>query len=420
MKTLKFLASAAALLMLSGAMTSCKEENDEPTLDTHISVTADKTAVVAGSGEEVTFTLTLSQAAATAVECELTLVGAGAETFVINNPAIVAAGTTGTTVTAIASEPIPATENSDVVVSLVGLPEGYDMTGSCTITVMPAVQNVEGADPAVLAAIKEAHGYDLTPWMGTHNIKGTIEFPGGGTREAFVSDAVIDINSTGSITLDGDAQTPSICLASNPMGMSAYFLETLRKLTVDDNEYFLDSENTSAATVMALINWDANSGETFDVTLPAVKIVNYDPETETADLEFVAEGTDYILGSTGEPIYIDMLEDNLQYSYHASWIPFQFKYSAWDRFLSLYEANDPYAAELIYDSTSVPCPKAYLGLSDILEDYWEVDEAEDGVANLYVAPAGKIDFKNGTMTFEFPFDHADQYGYSRVKVTYSL
>lgn len=65
-------------------------------------------------------------------------------------------------------------------------------------------------------------------------------------------------------------------------------------------------------------------------------------------------------------------------------------------------------------------PATHLGLSDVLEDSWEIDEDEDGVSNLYVAPHAEIDFNAGTMTFIFPFDTEDQYGYSRIAVTYTL
>ena len=47
-------------------------------------------------------------------------------------------------------------------------------------------------------------------------------------------------------------------------------------------------------------------------------------------------------------------------------------------------------------------------------------DEEEGMPNLYVEPKGTVDFEAGTMTFEFPFDHADQNGYSRVKVVYTI
>ncbi|MDE5920555.1 MAG: DUF4929 domain-containing protein, partial [Paramuribaculum sp.] len=259
----------------------------------------------------------------------------------------------------------------------------------------------------------------LTPWIGSITLQGTIEFPGSGNRAPFIQPQTIQLsgNTVFGISKLADETTPVLDMTENPMGMTEYLYKTLRQLTVDDNEYFALEDDGTGLELMELIDWNAKSEESFTASLPGLRITNINDGKAT--VEFVAEGDDYILNAQGEPIYSPVSEEDLVYAYHTSWIPFTYQFTAWNRQLALIEGGDPLAMELQSYGVSA-APAAHLGISDVLEDAWEIDEDEDGVANLYVAPHAEIDFNAGTMTFVFPFDSEDQYGYSRITVTYTL
>lgn len=424
MNAIKYLASAAALLTLAFGSASCSEEDKtEPDTSTKIYLTVEegKTNIHANYTDEITVSLELSSAVAAETQFTLGFTGTDAAAMtVIDNPVTVAAGSTSTSFK-VKTTGVEVQSVTTLTLAVENVPAGFAMTQPATFTVSPstAMEELTEEQIATIAGIRSSAGFDLTPWMGFVELTGTIEFPGDGAREAFVSPATITLGGTTGITLGSEASAtrPTITMAVNPMGMADYLLESFLNLTVKDKEYFAYDEDPEAAPesvrLMELLNWNANSAETFSVELPNIEIANYDPETETADLIFVKEGTDKMLDREGNPIYVEALEDDYTYG-HESWIPFTYGYSAWTRNLNMFAAGDPEIAELLTYAT-VADPKVYLGISDVNYDYWELEEN-----NLYTEPKGSIDFKNGKMTFEFPFDHADQNGYSRVKVTYSL
>lgn len=342
---------------------------------------------------------------------------------IVNNPLTIAKGTTSGQLTIKSNKLNLLEETTTMTLALPGLDtEKYTLTETARIFVTPSSHSSEltPEQKALIEHYKQTLGVDLTPWMGAVSLKGTIEFPGGGYRAPFVESTTINLTGTTNFTLsnNSDAESMVLKMENNPMGMEEYLYSSLRKQTVEDNEYFCDENAAASLDLMNILNWNATSNETFTVSLDNLLLTDFDPETQTANINFVTEGTHYILDKNGNHIYSEMLEDDLVYNYAESWIPFEYSFTAWDRMLDLVAENNPEIMEIMVSYTSAPY--SYLGMLDVLTDSWGIDEEEDGVPNLYVEPKGTIDFANGTMTFEFPFDHADQYGYSRVKVTYSL
>lgn len=423
MKTTKFLATAA-LLLATVSMVSCSDdkEGDEPTLTNKIYMTVPSgtTNISSKNTDEITVEVSFSSALAEATSFEFEFTGATPSAMtVIDNPMSLAKGATKGSVKVKASgaditEPITLTlaiKNLDAKKYVVETPAVF------TLTPPTKIEGLTEEQMALIAKYKSEKGIDLTPWMGNINLTGTIEFPGEGSRAPFVEPTTITLGGQTALTLGSEATEDVIALTmvSNPMGMTDYLYDSMLKLTVKDKEYFDVEDSEQSLRLMELLEWNENSTETFEVSLPNIKIVNYNAANQTADIEFAATGdADYMLDKNGEKIYSDLLEDNISYNYHTSWIPFAYKYSAWDRNLDLFAAGNAEIIELL-NYNVVADPKVYLGVSDINEDVWEIEEN-----NLYASPKGSIDFANGKMTFEFPFDHADQTGYSRVKVSYSL
>lgn len=429
MKACKYLASAAALL-LACAVVSCKDDNgpDEPAAATvtHIYLTsADGTTSLSEDSEQgVTVEVTLSAPATENLTLDFELTGDGARALTTEgNPVTIAMGaTTGSFIVKSRQESVITTA-STATFTIIGLDATkYDVRENLTITVLPkaSVAALTPEQIALLDGYKENLGIDLYPWLDNVSLSGTIEFPGSGYRAPFVAPANITLNGRTSFALSAEATTdvPVLDMTANPMGMTEYLHKSFRQLTVEDQEYFDNPDAAYSLRLMQILNWNSTSAETFAVTLPGLKITGIDAATKKATVEFVTEGEFFVLGSDGNPIHDDINDYDLTFNGSADRIPFEYTYTAWDRMLGLIEQRNPDALELM--SSMLSHPAQYLGVSSVLTDDWEIDEEEDGVRNLYTAPSGEIDFANGTMTFEFPFDHADQYGYSRVKVVYTI
>lgn len=424
-KLIKFAAFMAAMVW-SVVFVSCSKDDDGPSVGiNHIYLSVPQeggNTIVDGSDEAVEVMVILSKAVDSNVSFNFQLEGEQADMFVLeDNPVTIEAGKNTGFFTVKSANKLTITENAEATFTITNLDANkFDLAENITVKLLPAqgAGNLTEEQLKLVAAWKQAYNIDITPWIGNVALTGTIEFPGDGYRDPFVTAETINLSGYTAFAISGDAtnEVPALDMVENPMGMSDYLYKAFRNLTIDDKEYFALEEDGNGLDLMKLINWNANSEESFAVALPGIKIT--DIKDGKATLEFVAEGEDFIYNSKGDPIYNEALEEPFVYAYHTSWIPFKYTYTAWDRQLGLVESGDAEATELLSYSVSA-APASYLGVNDVLEDYWALDEEEDAI-NLYVVPTGEIDFNAGTMTFEFPFDHADQYGYSRIKVTYTL
>ncbi len=426
MNAMKYLAAATALIMSAAAMSCSESDKDDSKeiLTTHVylNVADGTTTLTAGSTDTITVDVTLSAAATQNVSLKFAPVSDEASVLaLIDNPVTINAGsTTGAFKVSVANSSA-VTESTSFTFTLVDATPSFDIKENVTVTVLPAT-SANPLTPEQLALIetwKSKYGIDLTPWLGNVELSGSLQFPGDGARDPFVAPSTVTLAGSTLFALneEADEETPVLDMLENPMGMTNYLYRSFLQLTVDDREYFALEDEGTGWELMELINWNSESAETFSVTLPGLRLTSI--ADGKAEIEFVTTGDNYIYGTNGEPIYNEEYDMELTYNFATSRIPFNYSYSAWGRQFDLVEAGDPLAMELLTFGVSA-APATYLGISDVLEDSYEIDEEEDGVANLYVVPKGEIDFEAGTMTFEFPFDHADQYGYSRVKVVYTL
>ncbi len=419
MKTTKFLASAASILM-AVCMVSC-EKDDDKVLSNHVYLTTSgPTTLVQGSEVDVEVIMTLSQPVTEATTFEMTATGTAAEAIQFDPQAVTISAGTNMGIVKISVDPeVEFTEPATATITVKNLNESkFDIKETVTITIVPPSQ-ISEAEAAFAAAFKAANGIDIAPLFGDLQLTGTIEFPGGGNLTAFTEPTTIQLSGVTTFHLNPASTMDEVILdmTANPMGMSDFLLDTFRKLTVEDKEFFAsdDEDNFGGPELMSLIAWNENSPETFTVTLPGLKL-NIEQYAENGTIEFVTEGENFYLTPEGEP-FLDSEGDPIYLSWADSRIGFEYSYTAWDRNLAKIIAGDPTAVELLgYGITAHP--GAWLGTSSVLEDEWLLEE--DGEVSLYCEPSGSIDFAKGTMTFEFPFDHSQQYGYSRVKVTYKF
>lgn len=423
-KSLQTLAAMAAVVC-GFVLVSCSDDKDpDSSVVNHIylQVPDGNATIVAGTDATIEVQVRLSQAAAENTSFTFEVEGDENGVFVItNNPVIIKAGEAEGFFTVACAEGAEVTEDIDAKFSITNLdPKKFDIAQNLTIKML-APQSSGDLDSELAALVetwKTNYGIDLLPWIGNVKLEGEIEFPGDGYLDPFISPTTYTLSgyTKFAISAESTEEVPALDMIDNPMGMSNYLYTTLRQLTVEDYEFFAneDEEYSQGGQIMKLIGWNAESQESFSVTLPGIKIT--DITDGKATLEFVKEGENYILNSKGEPIFSESMDEFLVHNFATSWIPFQYDFTAWNRQLGLVEDGNEEAIELTEFYVTAD-PEYYLGTEDVLEDYYE---GEEDILNYYVYPSGEIDFNAGTITFEFPFCHSDQYGYSRVKVTYTL
>lgn len=417
--------AAMAALVCGFTLVSCSDDKEPETpVVNHIylQVPDGNATIVAGTDATIEVQVSLSQAVAETTTFTFAVEGDENGVFVItNNPVTINAGSAQGFFTVASAVGVTVSEDVTATFSIINLDaKKFDIAQNLTIKML-AAQSADDLDPELAALVetwKTKYGIDMPRWIGNVKLEGSIEFPGGGYLTPFTAPATITLGNFTKFAISAESteEVPVLDMIENPMGMSNYLYTTLRQLTVEDYEYFAydDEEYSTGGALMKLIGWNANSEESFSVSLPGIKLT--DIADGKATLEFVEEGYNYILDSKGEPIYSELMEDYLVYNYATSWIPFQYDFSAWNRQLGLVEQGNEEAIELLEFSVTA-APQYYLGMEDVLEDYFE---DEEDILNYYVYPSGEIDFNEGTITFEFPFCHYDQYGYSRVKVVYTL
>lgn len=257
------------------------------------------------------------------------------------------------------------------------------------IVVKPSVvvTNLTPAQRQLLNAYK-AKGIDLYPFMGKVKVIGTIFSPADGNAEPFVKEFTREINGSTLITLSdlATSDSPVLKMTDNPMGLTEFWYFLMKKNTIENEEYFCVLP--AAQAIMPLINWNKNSKETFGVTLDNIKIGV--PSNGVSQIEYIHKTKD---------LYDSLID----------MVPFQFTYSAYDRFKKLVDEGNPVAIEN-NGQTGVPNPIYYLNTTDILSDKYE--------KGAWKASKGSINFTEKKMSFEFLISHEYGGDYIIVKIEY--
>ena len=250
----------------------------------------------------------------------------------------------------------------------------------------PKAEKLTPAQRALLDAYK-AKGMDLYPFMGKIKLKGTVFSPANGNVEPFVSEFTREINGNTLITLSELSTTdiPILKMTENAMGLTEFWYFLMKKNTIENEEYFYALP--AAQAIMKLIKWNKNSQETFEVSLDNIKIKN--PVNSVSQIEYIHKT---------ENRYEEML----------NMVPFEFNYSASNRFKKAIAEKNPIALEYMKQSGD-PNPILYINVYDILTD----DQSN------WKQSTGSIDFINKKMTFEFLITHDLGGGFISVKIEYT-
>ncbi len=255
-----------------------------------------------------------------------------------------------------------------------------------TITPLNTVENLTPEQIELLEGYKK-QGLDLYPLMGEREVTGEINFPGNEYFLPLNQSKLIPITGKTVITLSdkATAKKPVLKMISNPMGVEAYLYSLFRAITIDDEEIWTTQPASQA--IMELINLTPDSKETFLVTLDGIEI-----DIKTKKVNFLGKGT-------------DMYEDEFTI------VPFEFKYSAWDRLKALVDSGDSYATENYEMGGWMINPSYSINHADITEDEFLNDTWKETKATL----------TDNSLIFDFVIDYEyNAGGYVQFKAEYKL
>lgn len=396
-----------SMLTMLTTLSSCSNDNEEPQMTNYVSIAVDGNSIINEDDDEgVKINIQLAYAPTSDATITLSLTGND------NNVATITPSTVNITA---GSKTATATVKSNNKHSL-SLPcvlgveatfSGSNMKSdgkACSVTINPDSDIPELTDDqiALINGYKEKFNIDLTKLLGKVSVSTVITYNDDDKTETFASDADSrTLTGTTIITLSSKATAdkPVLKMTANAMGLAAFNYEWLRKKTVEDEEFFLQTPYGKA--VIENIGYDYNK-ETFTMTLDGI-------EVNTSDMSLSFIGIKHT--------YMD--ED-------VTTVPFDYTFSAWDRLLAKADAGESFivddgdtksevSVQDIIDGGGSINPYSFFDNTDIISD------AEyTSYPNIYVTPNGKIDFTNGKMTFAFPWYMDNTYGCQRVEATYTF
>lgn len=254
----------------------------------------------------------------------------------------------------------------------------------------PIIPQLSDSQKALLKGYKEKYNIDLSSWLGLIDCKTVVKSPEGGSTQNFVSAFTKEIKGKTLITLSEKStpEQPVLKMIDNPMGLTEYLYWVMRKVTIEDGEFWTQRDNEQK--LMKMINWDKNTTEEFSMTLDNIKLQNIN--SDSSELYFLGEKKN---------TYDDLITA----------VAFDYSFTPWSRQKKLLDKGDAEAKE-VYEYGGSASPESHLFSSDITKD-------EFGDELNFFKPSGKIDFKKGEMTFHFVFDHTNAGGYSQITVSYT-
>jgi len=269
------------------------------------------------------------------------------------------------------------------------------------ITVNPDA-DIPALTPAqlqLIADVKTKYGVDLMRMIGKIPVETTITFNTADKETFFKGQAQRTYKGYSVITLADDAtvDAPTFKMVSNPMGLTTFLYDVLKRKTVEDEEFFMQTPYGRAAVKAADYKEDK---ETFDVSLRGITL-----DMSTKAITFTTQK---------ENQYGDMITG----------LPFIYHYSLWERLLQKrgsiveIEEDGKIVGYTIDDDFFMQGgslnPNKFLGMSNISNDEFGNNPSD------WVAPSATLDLQKGKLSFLFPWDYADGNGYEQVSVVYTL
>ena len=250
----------------------------------------------------------------------------------------------------------------------------------------------------LIKGYKEKYGLDLNQFIGVLKCNVEIRYPEGDIG-TFYDEETRSFEGKSVITLSDNAtaERPILKMIDNPLGLTSFLWEILKKETIEDDEVWMEQPYNQA--MVKAINFSEDEEE-FKVLLDNIEL-----EPEAQSISFVTTVQDVN-------------------GYDLKNVPFEYSFTAWDRWKTMGEQGKTVSVlegdnwveysvtELITEYAITLDPIAYLLYSSIDEDGWENEPSD------FIEPKGS--FNEDTFTFQFPWDHYNSGGYTQIYVTYTL
>lgn len=382
--------SLLALLLSAGLFFSC-EKNPDPVYEgtNYLYLTAENTSISEDSETPIVVQLELTKALQKDLSIGFSLEGNSQEIVEIEGDYLnIKAGNKKGTIRIFSNKKNLLKQEQTLILTVTDLPEDVKLKEPLRLLVKPAAQtdDLTPEERALVNAYKERFGIDMAQWLGVFECSTKVMMPANDSYAPFAEEKTYTYTSRSVISLSPSADKEHIVLQmkENAFGLTEYLFWVLRKLTVENDEYWYgENANPFAARIMALLNWSREQPGTFSVALDKITVQPVDGQS--ANIVFFADGK----------------------------IPFAYTFSPWEKQKSLIAEGNADAIELNggedgegVDGTADP--NYYLNKSSVEEDEFEEPEQ-------FIAPKGEI--KEGKMTFQFVLDYEGAAGYSRAYVT---
>mgnify|MGYP002590034070 FL=1 len=250
----------------------------------------------------------------------------------------------------------------------------------------------------LIEGYRERYGVNLNRFIGEVKCHVTVIYPADDIG-TFYDEETRSFEGKSVITLSDNAtaERPILKMIDNPLGLTSFLWEILKKETIEDDEVWMEQPYNQA--MVKAINFSEDEEE-FKVLLDNIEL-----EPEAQSISFVTTVQDV-------------------YGYDLENVPFEYSFTAWDRWKTMGEQGKTVSvlegdnwveysvAELITEYATTLDPIAYLLYSSIDEDGWG-NEPPD-----FIEPKGS--FNEDTFTFQFSWDHYNSGGYTQIYVTYTL
>lgn len=382
-------------LLLSSCSKSDVNNSYEGSNQIYLSILGDNTTLVEGSDTELAIEVTLTKAVAEATTLKFALMNDEQGVVrLIENPVTIEAGKNKGQFKVRSNGKNVLTSDTNFRIGMTEVPKGMKLSQELLLRVKPnpAVVALTDKQKALIAHYKTKYQIDLMPWIGVVACHTKVMSPADGSTTPFAKAFTKEYNGQTVITLSDKAteDLPILKMTENPLGLTSYMEWVLQQETVFNDEYWHNPDaGPNYKIIMELLGWNKENPGVFTMMLD--DIVLKDISKDAANLE--CKGTK-ITGGGDE----------------TATIPFIYNFSPWEKQKKLIAEGNEQAKDL-EEADGTANPDHYLMV-------WSVETNEVGDEAYFIPAGGKIDFKDGKMTFQFSFSHSLASGYTRVYATF--
>lgn len=313
------------------------------------------------------------------------------------NPVSIPAGETKGRFTVHSNQKNILTTDTLLRIGLSEVPEGMKLAHELLVHVKPNPSNIPLTErqKSLIAGYKTKFGIDLMPWIGIIPCHTKVMSPAEGSTIPFSKAFTREYKGRTVITLSEKAteDRPVLKMVDNPLGLTSYVEWVLQQETVFNDEFWYgEYAGPNYKAIRELLGWNKENPGTFAMTLDDIVLEGISEETAT----IVCKGTKSTGGGDITPT-----------------IPFRYTFSPWEKQKRMIAEGNPQAKDL-EEQDGTANPDHYLMI-------WSVDEDDingGSATGNFIPSGGKIDFKEGRLTFQFAFSHSMAGDYTRVYVTY--